>query len=609
MNQTPEKDKKEKKDRQPLPKILRNNLFMIRFVAKYTPSYLFWMIVEGVIWGLIHSFSSVVFTKLLFDTIDGEHASFKEAAVILVVMTVFSLLTYIFHVWYWHLYHPKTRQILHKKMQMALFEKARSLDLSCYDDPTFYNDFVWAINESDTRAAGIVDDIGKLINRIVSICTIIGVLLAIDPIVVIVLLTCVTASMSINVLHKKITFRRRTELLPHNRKDDYVTRVYALPEYAAQLRLGSAPDLLEDTYDKTLDSKIKIMLRYGRKLFGISALWSFLDSFLCEGSINIFLAYRLYQGSIKLGDFAAGTNAIWQLWWSIRSFIDYLVKFPEHSLYADKFRTFMEYQPKVTGGEREVDTVDEIVFENVSFSYPSTENDSLKNVSLRIQKGEKIAIVGYNGAGKTTLIKLLLHLYNPTSGRILLNGNDLSDYDIASYHRKCGVIFQDHCVFAASIAENVAADLFDEGRTEAVLSALEQAGFTDKLHTLEDGIQTHLTREFSESGVNLSGGEVQKIALSRVFYQDASLIVMDEPSSALDPMAEYRLNQTILDYAEDKTVIFISHRLSTTRMADRIYMFDSGALIESGSHDQLMERNGKYAEMFNLQAEKYREEQ
>ena len=234
----------------------------------------------------------------------------------------------------------------------------------------------------------------------------------------------------------------------------------------------------------------------------------------------------------------------------------------------------------------------------------------LHDVSLTLRRGEKLAIVGYNGAGKTTLIKLVMRLYDPTSGRILYNGQDIREFDLADYRAHIGAVFQDYCLFAATVAENVMGGRYDASPESeaAVRKALDSASFTERLATLEKGLDTPLTRELDENGVNLSGGEAQKIAIARVFVRPYELIIMDEPSSALDPVAEYELNHSILNAADrqDRTVIFISHRLSTTRFADRILLFADGCLRESGSHDRLMELNGLYAEMFRMQAEKYR---
>lgn len=217
----------------------------------------------------------------------------------------------------------------------------------------------------------------------------------------------------------------------------------------------------------------------------------------------------------------------------------------------------------------------------------------------------KIAIVGYNGAGKTTLIKLIMRLYDPNEGEILLNGVNIKEYDVEEYRRKIGTVFQDFKIFAATVKENVLLDFADTGSDEAVISSLEKSGFSDRLSTLSDSLSTDLTTEFEEKGVNLSGGEAQKLAVARVFYKNANLIILDEPSSALDPLAEYHLNRSMLHAAEHKSVVLISHRLSTTRLADRIYMLEQGRIIEEGTHAQLLAQGGKYAQMWRVQAGQY----
>ena len=223
---------------------------------------------------------------------------------------------------------------------------------------------------------------------------------------------------------------------------------------------------------------------------------------------------------------------------------------------------------------------------------------------MTVKAGQKIALVGYNGAGKSTLVKLLLRLYDVSGGDIFINGKSIKDYTLCSYRNKFGTVFQDFQLYAADIAENVLTDEYSEGDQPRVLEALKNSGFEERLSSLKEGIHTPLTKEFDQNGINLSGGEAQKVAISRVFAKDCEIVILDEPSSALDPMTEYELNNTLMT-ALDKTVIIISHRLSTTRMADVIYMLENGEIIEQGSHDELMQTGDKYAEMFLKQAEKY----
>jgi ATP-binding cassette subfamily B protein len=238
-----------------------------------------------------------------------------------------------------------------------------------------------------------------------------------------------------------------------------------------------------------------------------------------------------------------------------------------------------------------------------------------------VRPHEKIALVGYNGAGKTTLIKLIMRLYDTNEGDIYYDNTNIKEYDVKAYRNRIGAVFQDYKIYAATLKENVVLDYCDQNAgnssdihvqdiregavNEQVIEALKKSGFGERLTALKDGLNTPLSTEFDENGINLSGGESQKVAIARAFYENSSLIILDEPSSALDPISEYHLNKAMQKVAKNKSVIYISHRLSTTRDADRIYMLEAGSIIESGTHRELLELNGKYAEMWNAQAGRY----
>ena len=271
----------------------------------------------------------------------------------------------------------------------------------------------------------------------------------------------------------------------------------------------------------------------------------------------------------------------------------------------EKYREFLKSDFKIRDGAKtaKCGEPEEIRIENLSFTYPGNDRPTLKNINLTIKPYEKIALVGYNGAGKTTLTNLLLRLYDATDGSISIAGEDIRDVTVSSHRDRFSAVFQDFQLFACSAGENVALDkTFDE---ERVKTALKQSGFNKEL---KKGIYTELLREFDDEGRMLSGGESQKVAIARTFYKNCPYIILDEPSANLDPIAEYNLNQAMIEAANQKTVIFISHRLSTTVNADRIYVMENGEIIESGSHKELMEKNGTYAYMFNLQAEKYKKQ-
>ncbi len=277
------------------------------------------------------------------------------------------------------------------------------------------------------------------------------------------------------------------------------------------------------------------------------------------------------------------------------------------SLYVDKMKRFLNCKSKIVnrGKEKFPKQPQEINIKNVSFRYHEGERNILENVNMTIKPNQKIAIVGSNGAGKSTLIKLLLRLYDVDSGCIEFGEQNIKNYDLKDFRKNVGVVFQDFNIYAAKISENIVMDNINKDEKHKVDIAIAKAGFQEIVSLLKEGTDTVLTKEFVEQGIDLSGGERQKLALARGFYKDANLILLDEPSSALDPISEYNLNQFIFETVEDKTVIFISHRLSTTKRADKIFMLEYGKVIEEGTHDELMKLDGKYAVMWKAQAQKY----
>ncbi len=584
--------------------ILKNNIFLFRIAWKYAPCYVLLAMFEGVIWG-INNAIELYYTKILFDMI-GSGKPFLEVLNLIIFMALYNILLYTFHYWYWKIKKPLEQKGLQYRLHSELFEKARSLDLACYDDPEFYNDFIWSINESDSRVQKQLDDLSKFINRTVASVLVTGLIVTIHPILAAIILFFTVARIVFQMWASKVDYKRAQDFNPLDRKTNYINRMFRLADCAKEIRLTRVSENLFDEHAKAIEEKKGLVRKYAKSRYWLAvATWGMMS--LGDGVVVLFLLYQLLvTGSIALGDFAAGVTAIWQLSWLLRDLLDRIVKSKEHALFVDKMKTFLAYQPKIVGGSKIPGEFESLELKNVRFAYQ--EDEILKGVSLKISRGDKIALVGYNGAGKTTLVKLLMRLYDPTEGEILYNGVNIKEYDLDAYRGCIGAVFQDYKIFASTIAENVLADVDDGTARETVMSALQKSAFDEKLVTLEKGIDTELTREFYKDGTNLSGGEEQKIAIARVFAKPCELLIMDEPSSALDPISEYKLNHSISESAADKTVIFISHRLSTTRHADRIYMFESGKIIESGTHDELVANtNGKYYEIWHAQAQYYTE--
>lgn len=583
---------------------LGNVLWVIRAVWRHTPSYAILAAVEGLAWGINNSVG-ILFTKLLFDML-GNGTEFDSIMKLIVSYSIYLAAFYVFHVLYWYIFNPKIRTKLQYLLMSEMFGQAVRIDLEKYDDPDFYNGFIWAMDASIGHVSGIVEASGKIINRVVASFTLTGILMSVDPIMAFAVLAVSVIRMFLTSKRNKVNYAKKEEMNPLNKKDGYIARVFKLPDYAKDLRISHVRDNLFDELDKNTDEKVRVIKKYGNKS---AWLWSVIASINETTTIGllVFMLYKvMVTKTVELGGFAVAVNAVWKMSWLMSDFVVQITKVHEDALYIEKMRTFMECEPEILDGESEADSFEELEIKDLSFSYVKTDKYALKNVNMKIRKGEKIAIVGYNGAGKTTLTKLIMRFYDAKEGEILYNGKSLKEYTVESLRKNTAAVFQDYRIFAASIAENVVGGEFDAAEESAVLTALGKSTFSDKLEKLEGGIDTHLTREFDNSGTQLSGGEAQKVAIARAFYKDAGLIILDEPSSALDPNAEYELNRAIAEYAQGRAVIFISHRLSTTRHADRIYMFDSGELVECGTHEELMALGGKYAYMFELQAQNYR---
>ena len=323
--------------------------------------------------------------------------------------------------------------------------------------------------------------------------------------------------------------------------------------------------------------------------------------------LPLYLGYCvLVKDTLSAGDFVATFNGAHAVAMSFQFLTIWaLARFSEQGKMIDKYREFLNADFKIKNGGKQAKKTEpkEINIKNLSFTYPNNDKPTLEDINLTIKPYEKIALVGYNGAGKTTLTNLLLRLYDATEGEILIDGEDIRNVTAESHRDRFAAVFQDFQIFSCSLGENVALDINPD--EERVWDALKHSGFNKEL---KNGINSELLREFDDDGVMLSGGEAQKTAIARAFYKDCPYVILDEPSANLDPVAEYNLNQAMIEAADHKTVIFISHRLSTTVNADRIYVMENGRIIESGSHQELMELNGTYAYMFNLQAEKYKTE-
>ena len=593
--------------------VWKNQLYLWKLCFKTCPLYMIYHLYDAFRYQGVIFLEHVLGIRYVLRCAEF-HEPFTKALFYIGLILILNIIQIIpdgFFIYGWQ-YKYKPR--LYRALKEQMFKKASEIDLYCYDDPAYYNDFVLSVSESEAA----IDRFLELLNMAVQALTVLfttGIFyLMTDPAGIIFVFASFILRFVVSKKLNKVNYENRVAVNPHMRKRDYVSRVFYLKDYAKELRLHpNAGTQLEEEFAEANDN----IISEHKKVAGKRVWFQFLKDygvgdFLIDG---LYITYLVYKAAvlhtINYSDAVILFNRTGSLRGSMTRFADLGPKAHENSMFIDKIRSFLAYEPRLKNdvGDEVPQGNGELSLDHVSFKYSEEGRTVLDDISLTVKPGEHIAIVGYNGAGKTTLIKLLMRLYDPSSGTISFHGKNVSTLCPREYHKRIGVVFQDFQMFGANLAENVVMDNMtqeeEKERAPQITDALDAAGFGEKLRKLPDGLFTQVTTEFDKKGVDFSGGESQKVAISRAFYKNADILIMDEPSSALDPIAEYELNKAMETAAKGKTVFYISHRLSTTRDADRIIMLERGRIIEEGTHAQLLKRNGKYAEMWNAQAGKY----
>ena len=607
-NSSQRKDK-EKKEKISIRQLIRNVVYLLKYAARYEKSLILTIMVLNILLLSGMAANDTFILKMIINGLTGD-MEFKGIMILLLI----SLVLVVFLEWIHQLINEwsKAKLIpLSGRIQRDLAEKNSLKDLIFYDDPENYDTYSVVSQRADELIADAVTVVSKIIGGAVALFVASAMILTIDPILAIFPIAGFIVNLLTRFKIETINYTWWVEYRKKLRKAEYSKRVFYQPEFAKECKLTDVRGPLRLQFDEALDEAANEGRIYGPPLTWVSLVnWISVFTIFSFFAIPAYLGYlALVVKSIALGEVASANNAANYVRRNLNEINYCLVDFQVIGTYGDKLIKLLEYKPniEVADGLTPEKGSEPLVLSHVSFRYPNTDKDTLQDISIEIHPGEKIAIVGENGAGKTTFVKLLMRLYDVTDGSIRYGDHDIREYNTREYRKKISAVFQDYNIYAASVAENVLLRKVKEGEEEDVIHALRKADFGRKLDSLAEGINTPLTREFDDSGVNLSGGEGQKIAISRVFLknEDRAVSILDEPSSALDPVSEYKLNKNLIENAGENTVIFISHRLSTTRMADRIYLFEHGRIVEQGTHDELMAQNGRYREMFDRQAHNY----
>ena len=587
---------------------IKNNFYALSLVWKMCPIPVIHMALSRLLYYFGWLFYSAFFMRYVINALQSGE-SFQAIMIFIgITVAVFASMA-LYNSYIQGYVSPVANASLNKQLYQKLFKKARNVELECFENSDFYDKYTLAMKNADTNLYNTVDQLfGVLFGFVASICAFVF-MFKVDKLSVTFILLPIIGNFYFRILNSRIDYKRNKEMAPHNRRIDYINRIMYLKDYAKEIRLTKIFNLLKRQYTDAITGVADVTKKFVLKsafLHWFYVMFTF--TFIFEGLL-IYGAYRtLVSNTMNLPQLAVLTSMMVSTTWILIGFTDSVTNSIKNGLFVDYLRTFLEYEEKIPedyDGADPGDKIESLEFRNVSFAYKDT--PVLSGLNMKFQGGKTYALVGHNGAGKSTIIKLLLRFYDPTEGEIFLNGRNIKEYNLQKYRALFATAFQDNRMFSMSVADNVTLgeNLTAEQQKEIVTEALQLSGVYDKIMSLPQGMNTTLTREFDDEGAVLSGGEFQKIVVARAFARRCPIKVFDEPSSALDPIAEYKLFDNILKACKENTLLFISHRLSSVQNADHVFLLEQGQVREEGSHRELMKLGGLYADMYQKQAENY----
>lgn len=607
--------KAEKTQKKKIPAV-KNNIYMLKLIWEVSPQLVVLTFISVFLGFGVWAGSNVLFMKYIFSGL--YNSTFWQSTLFIIGFSLFTAIAFALESWLTQRYRKIIEPRLHQKLNRMMFEKAANVDITCFETPDFYDNYTKATTEVYNRALSVLQSTSEVIGSLFASVWVIGNMFEINIIAGFFSFLPMIGSFLFGKAINKLYYKKNLDDIQYKRKQEYTNRVMYLQKYAKEIRLSNIFNVTKSAYMNGYNGIMRNINKYRTRIFWLEDTRNALCFPVVFEGMWLFATFlAMVTKTILITEFAVLSRSIVSTTWMLRAFTDGLNLSFQNGLYIENLKEFLNYKAEIPEDFDGLDTpaqVETIELKNVSFRYKDAENDVIRNISISLKAGEKISLVGHNGAGKSTLIKLIMRFYDPTDGVILLNGTDIKLFNLKAYRNLIGTTFQDFQMLSMTVAENVLMEEVktDEQRKRAV-DALHLSGVYDKIAELPQKEDTILTREFDDDGAVLSGGQFQKLAVARAFAKDSPIILLDEPSSALDPVAEYQMYETIMSLS-DSTVkstgqkrlsVIISHRLSSASMADRIYLLENGSVIEYGTHKELMSKNGSYTDMYKKQAESY----
>lgn len=586
-------------------KNIKNVLWLYKPYWKYGKLYVF---LSLIIWLVLEPMTQLIGVYFPSYIIEGyeNNKPFVEILIFVIVIQLILMLKPMYEDIFNMFCKNKMLPFIDMKIKRDIYEKAIKTDYKYIDNPEYYDNYTWAVSEYANKAADAQRLVNRMSSAIVIVISMLAIITYLSPIAIIVTIAGTIIENIMFIITNFYDVKKDNEIIPFNRRLNYYHRVFYMNNYAADLKSTNIKKHLFRGYNKAQNSKLNIIKKYAYKMIPWALMGNF-TFYIARTFIILNIINGVYTGNIPtIAAYITMMLAVERLKDAMNEMFYYVKDANRLGMYAKKIRAFFEVESKIENDTLTKKIITQgafdVKFDNVCFKYENS-NFAVSGFNLEIKAGEKIAVVGENGAGKTTLVKLLLRLYDVSSGNIYINGTDIREYDVEALRKKIGVAFQNSNVYAVSFADNI--QLYDEIDEIKLQTIVKKIGLEKILSKNNADFSTELTKEFDKNGIMLSGGEVQKIGIARLLSSDFGLLLFDEPSSSLDPIAEYEMTDIILDSSNLSTTIIVAHRLSTIRHADRIVLVDGGSIREIGTHDELIKIKGKYYEMFTKQAENY----
>ncbi len=581
----------------------RNSFKFFIYAVKFGKGLFIWRIVFTVVKTTKTMLVDVYLLKFVLDAIMKEK-TFRETVGFVLLCAFVCFAEMYIDDWINQYVYPISKNKIHKAIHQVIFKKVCTADLSCFDNTEFYDKYIWTLENSSQQIMSCFDNYMKMFTSVTTVLAMLAFLMTINPIVIVFSFIPIIFVYFCGKKVNKLDFKCDTVINSISRKKNYSRRVFYLKQYAQDIRCTKIKDVMMDSFLKSADEEITTQKKY--------AVSKLLFTFLKDGSYGLVQMLGLYLFLIYMAIvkkvFSAGTcaaiiNAVDRLTGYFYQLFSLLLSIQKNGIYASSIFDFLNSRSEIetieTDGEKTTE-FECLKINNLNFKYDNSNDYLLESINFNIRRGEKIAIVGLNGAGKSTLIKLMLRLYDPQSGEILYNGKNIKQFNVNDYRKRFSTIFQDFQIYAASLASNITMDLVNDDESK-IIKCLKEV----KLNFDFLDLERCLTREFCENGLELSGGQNQKIAIARALYANRDFVIMDEASSAIDPITENEINELLINSMKEKTAVIVTHRLTTIKYVDKIIFMENGRIVERGTHKSLMELNGKYAKMYRLQSEQY----